>query len=91
MDDGAESDLAWELADVISALLPDPDRFRLYAAIGSGESYTAIETALHTMAHHRAAIPAELITKLTDWLRAYAHSVDAPRLRELIHAIDPLP
>lgn len=46
MDAWAESDLAWELADVISPLLADRDRAQLYATIGSGESYTAIDTAL---------------------------------------------
>ena len=41
MDDWAESDLAWELADVICPLLADLDRAQLYATIGSGESFTA--------------------------------------------------
>ena len=88
MDDWAESDLAWELADAISPLLADRDQ--LYATIGSGESYTAIDTVLQTIAHHSLAIPTELITKLTTWLDAYAHSNDAPRLRELLHAIKSL-
>ena len=35
-------------------------------------------------------IPPELITKLTHWLDAYAHSDDAPRLHELLHAIKSL-
>ena len=51
VDDWAESDLAWELADAISPLLADRDRAQLYATIGSGESYTAIDTVLQTMAH----------------------------------------
>ena len=46
MDDWAESDLAWELADAISPLLADRDRAQLYAIIGSGESYIAIDTVL---------------------------------------------
>ena len=51
MDDAAESDLAWELADAISTLLADSDRAQLYSTIGSGESYTAIYTVLQTIAH----------------------------------------
>ncbi len=87
MDDRAESDLAWELADAISPLLADRDRSQFYAAIGSGDSYAAIDTALQTMAQQSAPIPSELITKLTNWLGAYAHSADAPRLHELLRAI----
>jgi hypothetical protein len=87
VDDAAESDLAWELADAISNLLADPDREQLYATIGSGESYTAIDIVLQTIAHQSLPIPAELITKLTKWLDAYAHGDDGPRLHELVHAI----
>jgi hypothetical protein len=90
MDDWAESDLAWELADAISPLLGERDRVQLYATIGSGESYTAINTLLQTMAHHRLPIPTEFIPKLTGWLDAYAHSHDASRLRELLHVIKSL-
>jgi hypothetical protein len=57
--------------------------------IGSGESYTAIDTVLQTIAHQSWPIPAELITKLTNWLDVYAQSDDAPRLHEL-HAIKSL-
>ncbi len=87
MDDRAESDLAWELADAISPLLAERDRCHFYAAIGSGESYTAIDTALQTMAQRNAPVPSELIAKLTTWLGAYVHSADAPRLYELLCAI----
>jgi hypothetical protein len=90
VDDWAESDLAWELADAISPLLADRDPDQLYATIGSGESYTAINTVLQTMAHQSSLIPPELITKLTNWLDAYTHSDDAPRLHELLHAIKSL-
>jgi hypothetical protein len=88
VDDRAESDLAWELADAISPLLAELDRGQFYAAIGSGESYTAIDTALQTIARQGVPMPAELITRLTDWLGAYAHSADAPRLHELLSAIE---
>jgi hypothetical protein len=87
VNDWAESDLAWELADAISTLLADRDRDQLYATIGAGESYTAIDTMLQTIAPQCFPIPAELITKLINWLDAYAHSDDAPRLHELLRAI----
>jgi len=90
VDDWVESDLAWELADAISPLLGEGDRVQLYGAIGSGDSYTAIETLLQNMAHLRLPIPTEFIPKLTGWVDAYAHSDDAPRLRELLRAIKSL-
>ena len=57
VDDWAESDLAWELADAISPLLAECDRAQLYATVGSGESYTAIDTVLQTMAHQSFPVP----------------------------------
>jgi len=91
VDDPAESDLAWELADIISNALPGPDRAHLYAIIGSGDSYTAIEVALQTITRHSLPLPATLINRITTWLEAYAHSDDGPRLQELVHIIKPLP
>jgi hypothetical protein len=90
VDGWAESELAWELADATSFVLADDDRAQLYAIIGSGESYTAITSVLQIGACQRLPIPTELITKLTEWLGAYAHSDDAPRLRELLDAISSL-
>lgn len=90
MDDRAESDLAWELADAISPLLADSDRDQLYAAIGSGESYTAIDTVLQTMARQSSPMLPELVAKVANWLDAYTHSDDAPRLRELLCVIESL-
>jgi hypothetical protein len=90
VDDRAESDLAWELADAISPLLGERDRVCLYAAIGSGETYAAIDMLLQTTAHQCWPIPPELIGKLNGWLDAYAQSDDAPRLDELIRAIKSL-
>jgi hypothetical protein len=55
MDDWAESNLAWKLADAISASLPYCERAQLYAVIGSGDSYTALRTMLRSLA--RDAVP----------------------------------
>jgi hypothetical protein len=90
VDDWAESDLAWELADAISPLLADRDRDQIYATIGSGESYTAIDIVLQTMAQHSSPVPPELVAKLANWLDAYKHSDVAPRLHELLCAIESL-
>lgn len=82
-----ESDLAWQLADAISPVLADDDRAHLYAAIGAGESYDAVDTALETIARDRIPLSPELIAKLLAWVDAYVHSTDAARLRHLLRTI----
>jgi hypothetical protein len=91
VNDWAESDLAWELADEIGSLLADRERAQLYATIGAGHSFTAIETLLQIIARQRLTLSFELVAKIADWLDAYAHSDDAPRLHELLYAIKHLP
>ncbi|OBK71428.1 hypothetical protein [Mycobacterium sp. 1165178.9] len=88
MDTWAESDLAWKLVDAIGPLLADSDCAQVYTMIGSGDSYAAIVTLLHTSAHSRCLLPAPLVDGLAEWLDAYAHSRDAPRLREIVDAMD---
>lgn len=87
VDNWAESELAWELANAISASLSDRARAQLYATLGSGDSYTAIDTVLQTMAHQISPMAPELVAQLTNWLDAYTHSEHAPRLHELLRAI----
>ena len=88
VDDWAAADLAWKLVDVISPALPASERAQLYAAIGSGESYSAITTVLRSLARDALPLPAKLKTELTAWLTAYAHSADAPHLNELLSLIE---
>jgi hypothetical protein len=80
VDEWAESDLAWELADTLGALLPDRDRAAIYATIGAGDSYTAITTLVHASARSGYALSPRLVDKLAEWLHAYTHSNDAARL-----------
>jgi hypothetical protein len=86
VDDWAEAELAWKLADALSPALPASERNQLYAVLGSADSYTAITTVL------RAALPlpAGLITELRTWLHAYQHSADAPHLHALLRAVPPV-
>ena len=50
MDGSAEAALAWKLVDSISPSLTAVERAQLYAAIESGESYSAITAALRALA-----------------------------------------
>ena len=87
MDEWAESDLAWELADTLGALLPDRDRAAIYATIGAGDFYTAITTLVHVSARSGYALPPRLVNKLAEWLHAYTDSNDAARLVQSVNAI----
>lgn len=84
MDDWSEADLAWELADAISPVLAERDRGQVYATIGSGDSYAAIDTMLQEIARRHSSVPPELIAKLANWLYAYTLSDDAQRLQKLV-------
>jgi hypothetical protein len=87
VDDWAEADLAWELAEVACLLIPDRDRIEVFTAIGAGYSYAAIGTLLKTIDHASVAISPALLARLADWLNAYEHHDDAPRLREMLDSI----
>jgi hypothetical protein len=80
----AEIDLAWELAEAVATRIPGRDSADAYASIGAGNSYLAIRLLLDRAARERVPLSSELIGRLTEWLEAYAHDDDAPRLRELL-------
>lgn len=83
----AESDLAWELVDAIGPRLGDNERAEIYAMIGGGNFFTAIQTLLETTARVGVAISPELAGSLAHWFAPYAHDEGAPRLRELLDTI----
>ncbi|HTQ22898.1 hypothetical protein [Mycobacterium sp.] len=87
MDDWAETDLAWELAEIACLLMPERDRIEVYTAIGAGYSYTAIGTLLRTIDRADVAISPALEARLDEWLSAYVHHCDAPRLQKILDSI----
>jgi hypothetical protein len=87
VDDWAETDLAWQLAEMACLLLPDRDRADVYTAIGAGYSYAAINTLLETVVHTGTPVSPALVARIGDWLTAYAHHHDEPRLREMLTAL----
>jgi hypothetical protein len=87
VDEWAETDLAWELAEVASLLIPDRERNEVYTAIGAGYSYAAINALLEAIAGASVPVSLALVARLADWLNAYAHHEDAPRLREMLTAV----
>lgn len=83
----AESDLAWELVDAVGPLMADHRRAEVYAMIGGGNFYTAIEALLETIVRTRVPISPGLAASLTHWLAPYTHDEGAPRLRQLLRTI----
>jgi hypothetical protein len=83
----AESDLAWELVDAVGPLMPDDERAEVYAMIGGGNFYSAIQALLETIVSTNVAISPELAANLTHWLAPYTHDEGAPRLRQLLDTI----
>jgi len=87
VDDVAETQLAWDLAELASAHISERDRTDVHTAIGGGDCYAAIGTLLKTIVRARVPVPATLAARIDDWRAPYAHHVDAPRLSELHTAI----
>lgn len=82
-----ESDLAWELADAIAGLIPDPDQTNVYATIGAGNPAAAINALVETIVSARLPVSAKLVSRLVGWLHAYAQTDDGPRLYGLLESI----
>lgn len=80
--------MAWELVDAISPALPASECAKVYAAIGSGESYSAITTMLCLLVRDALPLSTKLIAQLSGWLNAFDHSADARRLHELLSLIE---
>ncbi|WP_157137529.1 hypothetical protein [Mycobacterium parascrofulaceum] len=90
MQDWAESELAWELADTVSPRLSPDHRAAIYAAIGAGNAYAAIVALLKTTHSGPAVLPLPLIDRLRDWLDGYRYSVDSANLRHLLDMAAPV-
>ena len=87
VDEWAESELAWDLAETVAPLLPTPDRAAIYATLGAGYSYTAITTLVQASARGGYSLPARLTDRLAEWLGPYTHSHDAAQLQQFLNAI----
>jgi hypothetical protein len=87
MDDWAQTDLAWEPAEVACLLIPDRDRIEMYIAIGAGYSYSAIDALLETVTGASVPVSPALVARLAEWLATYTQHEGAARLREILAAL----
>ena len=84
----AEADLAWQLADLVAGRLSDVSRTAIFAELGTGESYPVIVKLLETSVHDRVPVPPQLVARLHEWLDSYRGGEDEPRLRALLDQIN---
>jgi hypothetical protein len=89
MDEWAQSALAWELADEIGFMFAGHERDQLYATIGAGHCFAAIDTMLQVAAQEHRTVRVELVAKIADWLAGYIHNSEAPPLNALLCAVSP--
>jgi hypothetical protein len=87
VDNWAETELAWDLAEIAGFHIAEPDRTAVFTAIGAGDCYTAINALLETIVQVSVPVPPSLVSRIGDWLDAYIDHAEAPRLYELINAI----
>jgi spermidine synthase len=83
----AEADLAWRLAELVAGRLTDVARTTIFADLGAGESYRVIVKLLETAVQDRVSVPPELVAALHEWLDSYRGAADEPRLRALLDRI----
>ncbi|MCV7225220.1 hypothetical protein [Mycolicibacterium komossense] len=84
MESTAEYDLAWDLAAAVDAVLTAADRADIYAKIGAGDTYGAIEHLLSCAQQLESALIPDLLTRANAWLNAYAGCDAEDRLRTLL-------
>jgi hypothetical protein len=87
VDDIAETQLAWDLAELASLHISERDLTDVHTAIGGGDCYAAIGTLLKTIVRARMPVPFTLAARINDWRAPYAYHVDALQLNELLTAI----
>jgi hypothetical protein len=90
VDDTAETQLAWDLAELAGLHISERDRTDVHTAIGGGDCYVAIGTLLKAIVRARVPVPSTLAARISDWRAPYVNHVDAPQLNELLAAISAL-
>lgn len=78
------AELAWELIVSLAPHLNRPCRNRLFAAIGSGDTYPAIEELLAQAARGGYPLIESVAVEIERWLNGYSGTSGEPRLRAIV-------
>lgn len=76
--------LAWDLATAMATRLDRASRNRLFARIGAGETYSAIEELLARAAHTGYPVSEALADEIRRWAGGYTGTIRESRLRVII-------
>jgi hypothetical protein len=87
VDDRAETELAWDLAELVGLHISERNHTDVYTAIGAGDCYGAIGTLLERIVWVSVPVPFALAARVNDWHHPYAHRADAPRPHELLTTV----
>jgi hypothetical protein len=79
-----ETNLAWALAEAITAHLSAVERNHVFVVIGAGETFAAIRHLFKSAAFKRIPLRPDLLRQCTSWLHAYVGHEDERYLRHLI-------
>jgi hypothetical protein len=85
----SEARLAWALADAVSVCFSAKDHLGIYAMLGAGETYSAIERLLGIAVSNRYPLPTRLISAVAAWLDCYIGIESEPTTRDLLNHVDP--
>ncbi|WP_111510833.1 hypothetical protein [Mycobacterium kyogaense] len=79
-----QAELAWDLAAALAPSLGKTTRNRIYADLGAGESFTAIEVLLVRAVQLHHPVPTDLCASLIRWVEGYVGTPSEPGLRALV-------
>lgn len=79
--------MAWLLVNAVKSRLTGYERTIVFVELGSGEGYLVIERILAALISNRNVLPAAILSKLTDWVKAYTGSPEEPRLQMMLRLI----
>ena len=79
-----ERELAWALAEVARSHFSVGERHAIYAAIGVGDTFSAICSLVAVIVRVGLPLPIDLVAAFPSWLDAYSNNESGPHLRRLI-------
>jgi hypothetical protein len=82
-----ESRLAWSLAEMAARLLDEDQRDELFVAIGVGDTFDAICSALDAISRAHCGVEGSTAIRLKAWLTAYRGHDDEAQLRRWVHRV----
>src|SRR5262245_29928110 len=87
----SETALAWWLADTTRDCFSPEDALDVYAVLGAGETYAAVNQILQIAVQKKHALPRNLLVALGRWLDSYAGEPQEQTIRRYLWRLDMCP